>query len=33
MGIALAPGGRFYVMQPYVNSARSTSCAINYIVP
>jgi hypothetical protein len=32
-GISLAPGGRVYMMQPYVNAGAGWSYAINYINP
>lgn len=32
-GIALAPGGRIYMMQPYVNGSPDWSYAVNYVKP
>jgi len=32
-GIGLAPGGRVYMMQPYVNSSGSWKYAVNYVSP
>lgn len=33
VGISLAPGGRVYVMQPYLEADKSWGYAINYVVP
>jgi hypothetical protein len=32
-GISLAPGGRVYVMQPYVKGDKSWGYAVNYVEP